>query len=83
MYVVVVVDVDVAGRRFSPPSSRGGFVESWCSYIVDLASSRILDAIGVIGTVVVDQEAFAGHMFELSTPLRLVDLVEYIVAKYS
>ena len=62
LYVVVVVDVDVAGRRVSPPSSRGSFVGRWFSHIVDLVSSRIPDAIGFAIAVVVDQDAFVGHM---------------------
>ena len=81
--VVVVVDVDVAGRRLSPPSSRGSFVESWFSYIVDLVSSRIPDAIGIAAAIVVDQDAFVGHGLELSTPLRLVDLAECLATEYS
>ena len=83
MNVVVVVDVNVAGRRLSPPSSRGSFVESWFSYTVNLVSNRIPDAIGVVVAVVVDQDACVGHRLELSTPLRLVDLAECLAAEYS
>ena len=83
MHVVVVVDVDVASRRLSPPSSRGNFVESWFSYIVDLVSSRIPDATCVAVAVVVDEDAFVGHGLELSTLLRLIDLTECLAAEYS
>ena len=69
-----VVYVDVAGGRLLPPSSRGNFVESWFSYIVDLVSSRIPNVIGVIAAIIVDQDAFIGHRLEISTPLRLDDL---------
>ena len=83
LYVVVVVDVDVVGRRLSPPSSRVIFVKGCFSYIVDLVSSRISDVIGVVAAVVVDQDAFVGHGLGLSTPLRLVDLAKFLAAEYS
>ena len=83
LYVVVVVDVDVAGRIMSTPSSRVFLFAIWFPYIADLVSSRIPDAMGVVDAVVVDQDAMVGHGLEYSTPLTLVDMAECLAAEYS
>ena len=62
LYVVVVVDVDVARIRLSPPSSRGNFADCCFSYIVDLVSSRIPDAIGVVAALVVVNAIASYHL---------------------